>query len=84
MSKSGLFALAVIFGLLGIGSAYASGRIMCVLDTCLLVTEGSGILDARGISIDSGTSKVIQSSPVALFGIAGVCLLGALVKQDST
>ncbi len=40
MSKSRLFALAVIFGLLGIGSAYASGRIICVLDSCLLVTEG--------------------------------------------
>ena len=66
MSKAGLILTAILFALLGGLASYASGRIMCIMDSCILVTEGKG-LEARGIRLDPGQAKLIQQSPMPLW-----------------
>lgn len=82
MKKSSLFFFAILCFLLGGATAFASGRIVCVLSECILVTEGDDLLSARGFSIDSGTAGLIQGASTPLFVVGGALLVGGFVMQN--
>ena len=84
MNKSGLFTLAIVFLLSGGVAAFASGKTVCVLTECILVTEGENIFTARGLKLDQGTAELIKQSPLVLFGVGGAFLVAGLVKQNET
>ncbi len=67
--------------LLGIVAAYGSGRIICELNRCMWVVSGTG-KNSLGFLIDSGLAKVVESLPIALFGIAVALLVGWMVKSN--
>lgn len=80
MKKSGLLLAAVVFGLLGIGLAFASGFIVCRSTTaqCILVTNGNPLAaNALGIRISPAIAGIIKFLPTvclvagAIFWLAG-------------
>jgi hypothetical protein len=79
MKKPILIVLALCFLGLGGISAYLSGRVMCILGKCILVTEGSDIFTARGQKIDQGTATLIEKSSIPLFVVGGALLVAGLV-----
>lgn len=83
MTKSSLITWAIILGLLGGVASYASGRTMCLMDSCILITEGEGF-NAKGIEINSGQAQLLKKSPVFIWGLAGICLVAGLVKDKKS
>jgi hypothetical protein len=65
----------------GIG-LFLSSKTMCILGECILITEGSSIVDARGMRINSTTAGLIQGAPPYVLGLGGVFLLAGLLKSD--
>lgn len=83
MNKRSLIALAILLGLLGGITSYASGRIICIMDYCILVTEGEGF-NARGFEINAGQAKLLQQLPIVFWGLGGALLVGGLVQAEKS
>ncbi|KOR37421.1 hypothetical protein AM228_07190 [Planktothricoides sp. SR001] len=82
MSKSGLILVAIMLGLFGGLATYKAGKVVCMINDCLVITEGEG-WNARGYKIDPGQAMLIQKSPMILFGLGGAFLIAGLVKSDN-
>jgi len=86
--------LPILFGILtpvliilgGVG-LFLKDRIICLPDAvaraCLLMTEGDNILNAKGMNIPREFAWAIQTLPPYILGLAGIFILGIILKSSN-
>ena len=79
--------LAVIFIIIGGAGLFFKERVLCfpeaLLKSCIWVTEGDNIFNAKGIEISREIALVIQNFPPYILGLGGIFLLGAILKSSN-
>ena len=74
----------IIFGGVGL---FLKDRVIClpnaVTTACILMTEGDNILNAKGINISRELAWAIQSLPPYILGLAGIFILGLILKSNN-